>query len=345
MNTLIRRWLARLTLAWTGFGALCLPQASAQTDFYKGKTITIVVGFTPGGGYDLNARAIARFLGKHIPGNPTVVIQNMPGAGSLIAANYLANRALKDGTVIASFSRSTIFEPLLGNKSALFDPRQLSWIGSPGQEADVVMVNASSSVRSVQDLKNNKVVVGTTGSGADTAVVPLLLNSIFGTNIKIVSGYPGASEILLATERGEVDGIAGLSFGYLKASRPAWLAERHARLIMQFGTRPLPELDGLPSALDLAPEADRKLVEFFLARLTIAWPLAAPPNVPSDRLIALRQGFEATMIDQDYLREAIRQNIEVAPVSAQVITDVLNDVYAMPANIVERARAINDAAK
>lgn len=335
------RWARLSCLA---IAALAIPAAShAQSvaDFYKGKTVSIIVGFSPGGGYDLNARTIGRFIGKHIPGTPTVVVQNMPGAGSLNAANYIANIAAKDGTAVATFSRGVPFEPLMGNKAAQFDPRTLNWIGSPSQETNVVFVSDRTKFQSFDDLKASEMVVATTGAGADTAMFPLIVNGIFKTKLKVITGYPGATETLLAVERGEADGMAGLSWGYLKASRPAWIKEKRVRVLMQLGLAKAPDLPGVVSALDIVSEpADRQLLEFFLARLAIAWPIVAPPNVPADRLAALREAFEKTMADPEYRAEAEKQSLEVAPVSAAAISAILTKVYATDPTALDRARKI-----
>jgi len=329
---------------------LCMPLASAawaqQPGFYKGKTITIVVGFSPGGGYDLSARTISRFIGKYIDGNPTVVVQNMPGAGSLSAINYLANIAPKDGTYLGTFSRGIPFEPLVGNKSAQFDPRKLSWIGSPSRETNVMFVRQASRAKSIDDLKTEEVVIATTGGGADTATFPRIINTIFKTKLKIVTGYPGATETLLAVDRGEADGMAGLSWGYRRASRPAWIKQHQIRILMQLGFTKAPDLENVPSALALVTdEDDRQLLSFFLARLAIAWPLAAPPNVPADRVEMLRTAFEKMTKDADFIAEAERQSIDVSPVFGDEIASILAKVYATPPTVLERARQISEAAR
>ncbi|MDH7794860.1 tripartite-type tricarboxylate transporter receptor subunit TctC [Beijerinckia sp. GAS462] len=330
--------------------AACLPMVSvaeAQSPaFYKGKTITIIVGFSPGGGYDLSARTISRYIGKYIPGNPTVVVQNMPGAGSLTAINYLSNISLKDGTSLGTFSRGIAFEPLLGNKSAQFDPRKLNWIGSPSRETNVVFVRQQAPIKVFDDLKTKEMVVATTGAGADTATFPRIVNTIFDTKLKIVTGYPGATETLLAVDRGEADGMAGLSWGYLKASRPAWIKQQQVRILMQLGLTKAPDLPDVPSSLDLVTDdSSRQLLQFFLARLEIAWPLAAPPNVPSERIEILRSAFQQTMKDPEFIAEAEKQSIDVSPVSGDEIANILSKVYATDPAIVERARQISDAAR
>lgn len=331
-------------------GLVLLPhvpaKADAVEDFYKGKNLSIIVGFSPGGGYDLNARAVGRYIGKHIPGNPKVIVQNMPGAGSITAINHMANIAPKDGTAIATFSRGTPFEPLMGNKQAQFDPRNLTWIGSPSRETNLVFTRTSANFKTLEDLKGREVIIATSGGGADTATFPLLMNAVFKTKMKIVTGYPGASELLLAVERGEADGMAGLSWGYLKVARPSWVAEKKVDVQLQLGMTKAPDLPNVPSALDLVKDpAERQFLEVFLARLAIAWPLAGPANVPADRVTALRNAFAATMKDAEYRAEAEKQGLDVDPVFADEINAILQRVYTASPEAIERARQIAEAAR
>ena len=321
-------------------------RADAVEDFYKGKNLSIIVGFSPGGGYDLNARAVGRYIGKYVPGNPKVIIQNMPGAGSLTAINHMANLAPKDGTAIATFARGTPFEPLMGNKQAQFDPRNLTWIGSPSRETNLVFTRASANFKTLEDLKGREVVIATSGGGADTATFPLIMNAVFKTKMKIVTGYPGASEMLLAVERGEADGMAGLSWGYLKVARPSWVPEKKVDVQLQLGLTKATDLPHVPSALDLVKDqADRQFLEVFLARLAIAWPLAGPANMPADRTAALRAAFAETMKDAEYKAEAEKQAIEIDPVFADEIVSILNRVYTASPEVIERARQIAEAAR
>ncbi len=321
-------------------------KADAVEDFYKGKTITLVVGFTAGGGYDLNGRAVARYISKHIPGNPKVVVQNMPGAGSLAAINHIANLAAKDGTALATFSRGVIFEPLMGNKSAQFDANALNWIGSPSRETNVAFVRSNLPFNTFDDLKAREMIVGATGGGADTGTFPLIMNAVMGTKLKLVTGYPGAPEALLAIDRGEADGMAGLSWGFLKTVRPAWIENKFVRVLVQFGLGRAPDLKDVPTALELInnPE-DKQLLELFQARLPIAWPIAAPAGVPAERLAALRKAFADTMKDAEYREDAAKQNLDVDPVTGEEISEILKRVYASPESVVKRAREIAEKAR
>lgn len=338
----------KIAAALAGF--VLLPHAPAKADavedFFKGKNVSIIVGFSPGGGYDLNARAVGRYIGKHIPGNPKVIVQNMPGAGSITAINHMANIAPKDGTVIATFARGTPFEPLMGNKQAQFDPRNLTWIGSPSRETNLVFTRTNANFKTLDDMKGREVVIATSGGGADTATFPLIMNAVFKTKLKIVTGYPGASEMLLAVERGEADGMAGLSWGYLKVARPAWVSEKKVDVQLQLGMSKAADLPNVPSALDLVKDpAERQFLEVFLARLAIAWPLAGPANMPADRANALRAAFAATMKDGEYKAEAEKQGLDVDPVFADEINAILQRVYNASPEVIERARQIAEAAR
>ncbi len=340
-----RAMAAGAILAGAALGATDA-RADAVEDFYKGKNLSIIVGFSPGGGYDLNARAVSRYIGKHIPGNPKVIVQNMPGAGSITAINHMANIAPKDGTAIATFARGTPFEPLMGNKQAQFDPRTLTWIGSPSRETNLVFTRAGANFKTLEDMKGREVVIATSGGGADTATFPLIMNAVFKTKIKVVTGYPGASEMLLAVERGEADGMAGLSWGYLKVARPTWVSEKKVDVQLQLGMTKAPDLPNVPSALDLVKDpAERQFLEVFLARLAIAWPLAGPANVPADRAAALRAAFAATMKDAEYKAEAEKQALDIDPVYADEINAILKSVYNASPEAIERARQIAEAAR
>jgi tripartite-type tricarboxylate transporter receptor subunit TctC len=326
-------------------GTLPACSAAAQTveSFYQSHPLNIVIGFTPGGGYDLYGRTVGRHISKHLPGNPNVVPQNMPGAGSLKAINYLANQAPKDGSTIATFSRGIPMEPLMGNQEARFDPLKLNWIGSPSQETNVVFAWHTTPFKVMDDLQQQEMIVASTGQGADTATFPLLLSDVFKARIKVVTGYPGAAETLLAVERGEAHGLGGLSWGYLKSARPDWMKDNKINILLQFANAKNEELKTVPMAGDLVKnEADRQLLDLFVSRLAMAWPLAAPPEVPMDRVQALRAALTATMQDPDFLSEAQKQNMDVDPISGEAIADLLKRIYASPEPVVARAREISE---
>jgi tripartite-type tricarboxylate transporter receptor subunit TctC len=315
--------------------------AESVADFYKAHPITISVGFSAGGGYDLAARTVGRYMGAFVPGNPNIIIQNMPGAGSLKSINYIYNVAPKDGSQLAVFSRGIAVEPLLGDDQAHFDPARLNWIGSPSKETNVVFAWATKPFKTFQDTIDKQMVVSTTGSGADTATFPLVLNSIFKTKFKLITGYPGAAETLLAVERGEADGMAGLSWGYINASKESWIKEKKINVLLQLALEKHKDLPDVPLVMDLVKnDADRQLLELFLSRLPMAWPFAAPPNVPQDRVTALRQAFDKTMTDPAFIAEAKKQNLEVEPMTGAAIATLMKRVYSSPPEVASRARAI-----
>jgi tripartite-type tricarboxylate transporter receptor subunit TctC len=327
--------LAASAVSTAGAGA-----QSVET-FYKAHPITISVGFSAGGGYDLAARTVGRYINAYIPGTPNVVIQNMPGAGSLKSINYIYNVAPKDGSQLAVFSRGIAVEPLLGDDAAHFDPSRLNWIGSPSKETNVVFAWATKAFKSFQDTIDKPMVVSTTGSGADTATFPLVLNSVFQTQFKLVTGYPGAAQTLLAVERGEVDGQAGLSWGYIKASKESWIREKKIDVLLQLALEKHRDLPDVPLVMDLVKnEPDRQLLELFLSRLPMAWPFAAPPDVPQERVAALRRAFDETMKDAAFVVEANKQSLEVEPMTGEAIAVLMKRVYASSPAVVERARAI-----
>jgi tripartite-type tricarboxylate transporter receptor subunit TctC len=319
--------------------------ANAQSvdEFYKAHPITISVGFSPGGGYDLAARTVGRYIGKYIPGNPNIVIQNMPGAGSLKAINYIYNLAPKDGSQLAVFARGIAVEPLLGDDAAQFDPSKLNWIGSPSKETNVVFSWHTTPFKTFQETLAKQMVVSTTGSGADTNTFPLILNGVLKTKFKLVTGYPGAAETLIAVERGEVDGQAGLSWGYIKASKQSWITEKKINVLLQLALEKHKDLPGVPLVMDLVKnDDDRQLLELFLSRLPMAWPFAAPPGVAAQRVTALRRAFDATMKDPAFIADSEKQSLEVEPMTGEAIETLMKRVYASSPAVVARARAVVD---
>lgn len=336
--------MKKISIVFAGVLAACAAtDAHAQSvdEFYKSHPITISVGFSAGGGYDLAARTVGRYIAKYIPGNPNIVVQNMPGAGSLKSINYIYNVAPKDGSQLAVFARGIAVEPLLGDDQAHFDPSKLNWIGSPSKETNVVFAWSTKPFKTFQDTIDRAMVVSTTGSGADTATFPLVLNSVFKTKFKLVTGYPGAAQTLLAVERGEVDGQAGLSWGFIKASKDEWIREKKINVLLQLALEKQKDLPGVPLVMDLVKsDDDRQLLELFLSRLPMAWPFAAPPDVPQGRVTALRKAFDATMKDPAFVAEANRQSLDVEPMTGEAIAALMKRVYASSPAVVARARAV-----
>jgi tripartite-type tricarboxylate transporter receptor subunit TctC len=316
--------------------------AAGSEDFYRGKTVSLVIGYSVGGGYDAYARLLARHLGKHIPGNPGVVPQNMTGAGSLKAASYIYSVAPRDGTAIGTFSRSLGIAPLIGK--AEFDSTRFTWLGSVTDEVSLCVTRQDSPVKTWNDLLATETTFGGEGAGSDPNIFALLYRNVFGARIKLVAGYPGTSEITLATERREVDGLCGLSWSTLKGRYPQWLKERKANILIQAGIKREAELPDVPSASALASTPEqRQILNLILIGQAMARPFAAPPGIPADRRAALIAGFERTMQDAEFLAEARRLNFDVNPVPAARLDALLAQAYATPKDVVARAaRAMAD---
>src|SRR5262245_50109434 len=293
---------------------LAMPPAHAQSvaDFYRGKTIQMLIGYTAGGGYDLNARVLARHMGKHIPGNPNIVAQNMAGADSLPLAKFLYNVAPKHGTAIGMVGRGMAIEPLIGGSATQYDARRYTWIGSVSDQVSLCVTWHTSKVKSWNDMLATDFTVGGEGSGSDPDMFATMIRSIFGVKVRLVSGYPGGNEINLAMERGEVDGRCGWSWSSIKITKPDWLKQKQINLLLQMALHRNSELAGVPLIMDLARnEREREILKLVLSRQEMGWPFAAPPELPRERADALRAAFDDTMKDPDYLAEAGQRRLEV----------------------------------
>jgi tripartite-type tricarboxylate transporter receptor subunit TctC len=327
------RPLATAAAAVLGLAALtAAATAQSVADFYKGKTVSVAIGFGVGGSDDLWARFIAKHLPDHLAGHPTVVPVNVPGAGSLLLANQIANTQPKDGTYFGLINRGVPFEPLLGGQGIYFDPQKLSWVGSPDRDTPVCAVTNDAPVQSLADLATKELIVGSTGSGADTQVYPEFLANMLGLKVKIVNGYPGSREIILAMQRGEVQGIC---VSYDTVARDAYFRDGKMRILFQMALKPDPRLADVPLATELArSDDDRQALQLFLARISIGRPFAAPPGVPADRLAALRQAFEDSVADPELQAEAAQAGLHPQYVSGADIADILAATYKTAPNIV-----------
>ena len=314
--------------------------AQGVGDFYRGKTVTLTVGYSAGGGYDTYARILARHLGKHVPGNPAVVVQNSPGAGSLKAANYLYNVAPKDGTAIGMFGRGIALEPLIGSSNAAqFDATRFLWLGSGTDEAAVVVIWAAKGIKSWTDMLAKPFTVGGEGTGSDPDVYALMLKNVFGVNLRLVSGYPGTAEMALALERGEVDGRASWSWSSLKSLKPEWIAQNKVNLPVQLNLRKSVDLPDIPLVGDFATnDRQRQILKLVLSRQTMGRPFMAPPQIPSERQAVLRKAFDDTMKDSEFLAEAKARGQEVNPVSGADLDKLLAELYATPKDVVEETK-------
>jgi len=314
--------------------------ATAQADALAGKTVQMIIGFGTGGGYDLWGRTVARHIGRHLPGQPNVVAQNMPGAGSYVAASHIYNIAPKDGTVLGIIARDAVLGPLSGAPGARFDPTRLSWIGTPTRETNVCIADRGARVKTVRDLYQTPLILGDTGPGTGTRSYPKALNELIGTKFKLVGGFPSSSDVFLAMERGEVEGICE-SLDSIKIRRPDWIASGKVTILLQGGAEPNPELADVPFVRDLArDQAQRQALDFLYAGQGIGRPFVAPPDLPADRLKMLRDAFAATMKDDAFAADAARSKLELEPADGAHLAALIGRIYATPKPIVDRITAL-----
>jgi tripartite-type tricarboxylate transporter receptor subunit TctC len=321
--------------------AITTPAVHAQSvaEFYKGRTITILVGSDSGGGYDLNARTLAHHIGRHIPGNPNIVVQNKPGASSIVAANYVYEVAPKDGTVIAAVQRPIPFQPLFGDTGVRYDVRKIQWLGSTMNELGVVVAWHTAPQKSIEDLFKGEMVVGGNGPATDTELIPRALNNVLGTKFRIVSGYPGQAQIILAMERGEVQGTANWSWSDIVKGHPDWISDRKIRMLLQLDLKKSPDLPDVPFIMDVARNDDeRHVFEILMGMKALGRPYFVAPDVPKARSDALRAAFMETMSDPDFVAEAKRTLGPLGPVSGEEMQKIVSDVYALSPNVIAKAR-------
>ena len=334
-----------LTIGTVLAAALLMPTAAqsgaapSPAEFYKGRTVSIVVGFATGGAYDPYARVVARHLPKYLPGAPTIVIRNMQGAGSVIAANHLYNVSPKDGSELGVIAGSAAIEPVYGTKSMQFDGQKFTWLGSANNEIAGCLAWHSAPFESADDLFKKEMITG--ASGASNLEFPTAMNAVLGTKMKLVRGYKGPADILLALERGEVQGMCGMINTIVGTQRPDWIRDRKVRILLQIGLERTARMGDAPFVLDYAKSEDDKRV----LRLIFGWtimgrPFLAPPGIPEDRKVALRKAFDETMKDPELMADAARQNLEIAPVSGAEVDRFLAGVYATPRPLIERAAKI-----
>jgi tripartite-type tricarboxylate transporter receptor subunit TctC len=334
-----------LLLALCAFAAIGAAGAKADSvaDFYKGRAVTVVVSSSAAGGYDTLARALARHMGKHVPGNPAFIVRNMPGAGGMTATNFLYNNADKDGSVIGLVQNNTPFEPLFGTKEARYDPVKFNWLGSPSSETAMVLLWHTVPVSTLAELKTREVAVGVSGANSTPAFFTRLLNATLGTKMKPINGYPGQNDVLLAMERRELDGHPSAFFSSVRSTRPTWLREKTAKAILQYGPEKLAELPDVPFAPDLvASDEDKLTMQAAFAPLALGRPFLIPPGVPPERVAALRAAFAATMADAEFLAEGERMGLGLnAPRTGTQIQEVMERAYQSPPAVIERLRQLN----
>ncbi len=322
--------------------ALAASPLAAQTpaEFYKGKTLDFVIGFSVGGGYDIYARTVSRYMGEHLPGKPRIVPKNMTGAGSRVAANYIYNVAPKDGSVLATVDQSMPLEQAVGDVGITIDTRKFTWIGNPIVDNNTLVTWHTSPVKNVADARRQEIAIGATGFNT-SAQYPQVMNSLVGTKFKIIMGYPGGNEVNLAMENGEVAGRGSNSWASWKASKPDWVREKKLNILVQIGLVKSVDLPDVPLLIDLAAnEDDRLALKLVSAPPSVGRPVFSTPNVPEDRVKALRDAFDATMKDPAFLEEAKKTGLDINPISGAELQKVVADIIDTPKPVRDRLAAI-----
>lgn len=340
-----RRSIAALCGIASLAGAIAAPQAMAQgADFFAGKSITMLIGAAPGGGYDVYARTIGRHMGRYIPGSPEIVPRNMVGAGSATAAAAIYTTAPKDGTWIGGIFPGVIIGPILDPKpQSLFDPTKFIYIGSADSGTRVCITGASSKVKTFKDAQEQKTIMGASAAGGSTRDYAFMLNKVADAKFEIVSGYKGTADLFLAIERGEVDGMCGLDWSSLKAQRPDWIRDKKINIITQTALEAEPELTklGVPMMWDsVKVELDRKAAALVVSQQIFGRPYILPPGTPEAQVKILRSAFMKTMIDKQFLEEAVKARIDIAPTSGEKVQELVTRIFATTPDVVERAKAI-----
>ena len=331
----------RRTLALAPALALALmsvavePVAAQQPLTLAGKNVTLIIGFGAGGGYDLWGRVVARNIGRHLPGKPSVIPQNMPGAGSFVAANNIANLAPKDGTHFALIARDAALGPLSGADGIRFDPLKLTWLGTPTKETNVCIAYKTAKVQSFEDLKKTELVIGDTGPGTGTRTYPKVLNAVLGTKFKLVGGFPSSQDVFIAMERGEVEGMCE-SLDSVSGKRPDWIKSKTVTILFQGGAEPNPDLNGVPFVPDLAKtEREKQAVSYLYAGQGLGRPFVAPPGMAPERARMLQDAFMATMKDPEVIADAKKNNLDVEPEDGAHLLSLVQRMYATPKEIID----------
>jgi tripartite-type tricarboxylate transporter receptor subunit TctC len=321
-----------LSLAAT-LASLAVAHAQDAAEFYRGRTVSLVAGFNPGGGADTYARLVARHLGKHIAGNPTVVVRNMQGAGSVVAANHIYNVSPKDGTELGLFAGNITIDPLMGGTQHKYDARKFGWVGAPSSDSNVCLSSPSSAFKTIDDVLRREMITGT--SGTSTYDFPVVMNNVIGTKFKLVKGYGGSAALRLAMERGEIEGFCGVGYNSM---RTAGLADGKANILVQVGLAKNPHMPNVPFIFDYAKsDEDRQIFRLVFGWLDLERPIGAPPGVPEERLRALREGFDRAMKDPALLADAEKTQLGIEPMSGAAIAAFVDEAYRAPAEVGKRA--------
>jgi tripartite-type tricarboxylate transporter receptor subunit TctC len=329
---------------WLSTCAAALMLGSAQPGNAQetiDRPVTIYVAGTAGGGIDLYARLVARHIGRHIPGKPTVTVQVMPGAGGIRAANYLAEQAPRDGTAITTFANGPILEPLIGARTPGYDMSSFTWIGAITKDIGLCISWGPTPFKTIDDVKTQQMIVAGTGAGSETDTWPIVLNDVLGTKFKLVTGYVGSQETILAIERGEAHGRCVFSQSALKIAKPDWLRDKKINVLVLTALEKSAEFPGVPAVVDLvSKQEDRQLLELMVGPLAMARPFAAPPGMGADKAALLRRAFDATMQDGEFRAEAARMKADLAPTTGEDVQKLVARIYATPRPVVERVKKL-----
>jgi tripartite-type tricarboxylate transporter receptor subunit TctC len=329
----MKRFLfAAILLAWAA------PLVAQPAAFYKGKQIDLYIGYSVGGGYDIYARLLARHLGRHIPGNPTVIPKNMEGAGSLRLANWLYRAAPRDGTAVGTIGRGIPFDPLLGGQGAQFKATEFAWIGSANDEVSLCVARRKAGITRFEQLYTRELIVGGSGATSDTDLFPKVMNGVLGTKFRLVTGYPGGNDITLAMERGEVDGRCGWSWSSIKTNHPGWVRDGTLKLLIQLSLAKHADLPDVPLIMDMVKtDEHRAILRVVFARQVMGRPFFAPPGLPAERVALLRKAFMETMKDRQFLAEAEKLKLEINPVRGEAVQELVAEIYRTPPDILRKA--------
>jgi tripartite-type tricarboxylate transporter receptor subunit TctC len=328
------------------FAAACLAtDAAAAQDavevFYRGKTVTITVGSAAGGGFDTYARLVARHLGKYVPGTPTIIVQNIPGAGSNKAASYLALQAPKDGTAIGAVQAGAILQPLLSDQTVPHDPSKFVMLGSANRSVYLCLVRSDAPVKTFQEALDNEVIIGTSGEGASLRDFPIVLVNVLGVRLRLIGGYAGSREIIMAIERNEVQGMCGMDWSSISTQQSHWISGGFVRLLAQEDLHGHPDMNkmGVPLTISFAKTTeDRQIMEMIYSQNLFGRPYLLPPGVPADRVAALRRALAAMLQDNALLADAAKSGLDIGPMGGEELQALVARLYAMPSSIIERAK-------
>jgi len=315
-----------------------LAHAATAEDFYKGRTVTMIMSADAGGGYASYANAFSPYLAAHIPGKPRIVLQFMPGAGGLRAMNYLYTNAPKDGSVIALVHSSVPYAPLYGLAAAKFDPRKMNWLGSIDATSGICVAWGTSKIKTWDDMMTKQYLVGSSGAGSQMETLPMMLNKLFGTKNKVISGYKGGNEVYLAMERGEVDGRCGSLVSSINSTRPDWFPQKKVNVPVQIALERDPKFADVPAVVEFAKDTKTKqILQLVLSPMAMDRPILTPPGVPADRVAVLRTAFHDAMLDPKFLADAAKQRLEVREVSGEKVAQILANAFIVPPEVVKAA--------